>query len=168
MASPDSVTRRRVFVAGTLVAAVVVLAVVGRLVGRRVEPASRPAGTPREQQPPATMEAPTARPDTSRPRAVGPAAAPTSRAERDTRRMVERTLADKLDRELAPADYDRIAGAVVQLRTALATLRTDPGNPAAMADVRDALAEMQGVSGLPPSELAHIFPPDEPAGGSAE
>ena len=164
--------RRKAVVAGTLVAAAVALAVVAHLVvGRRAEPASRlhgTAGTPREQQPPAVMEAPTARPDTSRPRDAASAAAPSPRAERDARRVAERALADKLDRELTSADYDRIAGAVLQLRTALATLRTDPGNSAAMADVRDALADMQAVSGMSPSELSRIFPPDETPGGSTE
>jgi hypothetical protein len=86
----------------------------------------------------------------------------------DARRTAEQALADKLNHELTPADYDRIAATVLQLRTALATLRKDPGNPAAMADVRDALADMQAVSGLSPSEIGRIFPPDETPGGPTE
>ncbi len=147
-------------------AAAVALAVLARVVvGGHGEPASRlpgPAGTPREQRPPAATEAPTVRPDASRPRdAASAAAPPPARAASDARRVVQQALADKLERELTPDDYDRLAAAVLQFRTALATLRRDPGDSAAAADLRAALAAMQATSGLPPSEIGRIFPPDE-------
>jgi hypothetical protein len=84
------------------------------------------------------------------------------------RRVVERALAGKLTREFTSDDYDRLAAAVVRLRAAVAVLRRGGDDAASGAgardDVRAALAEIEAITGVAPSELGDVFAPNDAAG----
>ena len=84
---------------------------------------------------------------------------------KDLRGFVERTLKGKLaDRELTSDDYDRLVDDMMQLRSATRTIRRAEGSAngaAATANARDtivaALADIETVTGVPPSELGTVL-----------
>jgi hypothetical protein len=87
------------------------------------------------------------------------------RARRDTHAMVRGVLDGKLDdRELTPADYDRLTDVVLRLRTAARILRSaddSAAGDAARVEQRQvlaaALAEVEAITGVPPSELGNLL-----------
>ena len=78
------------------------------------------------------------------------------------------------DRQLGPADYDRLVDATLRLRAALRVLRgTDESSAtAAMREeqrqtVRTILEEIEAITGLPPAELGSVLTSEESATGDA-
>jgi hypothetical protein len=82
----------------------------------------------------------------------------------DARRFVEHVMHDRVGRDLSAPDYDRLADAVIRLRTASHALEA-PASTAEQAAQRQAmqtaLADIGAISGLPPSELTSAFADDE-------
>jgi hypothetical protein len=83
-------------------------------------------------------------------------------------RVLEGVLAGKLpDRELGAHDYEQLVEATLRLRAALRVLRGIEESPATSAvreaqreSVRAAFAEMEAITGLAPTELGSLMPPD--------
>ena len=88
---------------------------------------------------------------------------------KDLRGFVERMLKGKLaDRELTSDDYDRLVDDMMQLRSATRAIRRAEGSAngaAATANARDtivaALADIETVTGVPPSELGTLLASDD-------
>ncbi len=85
------------------------------------------------------------------------------------RGLLERTFKGKLtDRELQDRDYDRLTDAVLRLRSALRILRHGNGTAAntAVLDrqrqiMLSALAEIERITGVPPSSLGEVLTSDD-------
>jgi len=88
---------------------------------------------------------------------------------KDVRGLVERVFKGKLaDRELTPRDYDRLVDAVMRLRSALRIVRRADESRAGgaaldkqRAAARSALTEIEGITGVPPSELGNVLVSDD-------
>jgi hypothetical protein len=98
------------------------------------------------------------------------AAPPRERMSRkDLRGFVERMLKGKLaDRELTSDDYDRLIDDMMEIRSATRAIRRaeeSANGAAATADAREkivaALADIETVTGVPPSELGTLLAPDD-------
>lgn len=137
----------------------------------RAAPSSVPILPPAARRPPAARE--TQAPDVAAAirRETGPASERVSR--KDVRAFVERTFKGKLpDRELTPSDYDRLTDVVMRLRSMVRAVRRDAGSAAGAGALDErsrvvaaALAEIQTITGVPPSDLGNLLAADE---GSAE
>jgi hypothetical protein len=87
------------------------------------------------------------------------------RERRDTHALVRDVLDGKLDdRELTPDDYDRLTDVVLRVRNAARILRSADASPvgdAARVEQRQvlvaALAEVEAITGVPPSELGNLL-----------
>jgi hypothetical protein len=80
------------------------------------------------------------------------------------RALAEYGLAGKLrDRELSPADYDRLVDAVMRLRAALRRAERENAHPDDAARSKDrqaiaaALDDIQSITGVPPSDLGEAL-----------
>ena len=89
---------------------------------------------------------------------------------KDVRVLLERAFKGKLpDRELTNADYDRLVDDVMRLRSALRAMRhaeQSPNGAAATAEretVVAAMADVEAVTGVPPSELGTVLGADDDA-----
>ncbi|MEO6029580.1 MAG: hypothetical protein ABIR79_22165 [Candidatus Binatia bacterium] len=110
-----------------------------------------PGTTPSAPHQPAAADDPT--------RAVrdAPPTAPAAPfSQRDARRLVEHVAKERLGRDLGAQDYDRLADAVMRLRAAALALRRSPDPQVREQQgtaLRDALAEIQEIAGVPASDL---------------
>lgn len=95
-----------------------------------------------------------------------PSAPPVSR--REARDLVGRLAKDRLGRDLSADERERLADAVVRLRTAARALRATDDSPGGLAErrlqqdaMRNALDDVTRITGIPPSELGTAFDASE-------
>jgi hypothetical protein len=87
---------------------------------------------------------------------------------KEARQLVKRVFAGKLpDRELQDDEYDRLAGAVLRLRSALRQMRRanergadDAATARYRAIVASAFAEIERITGVPPQGLGEVLTSD--------
>jgi len=94
---------------------------------------------------------------------------PTVLSQRDARRLVEHVVKDRLGRDLSAQDYDRMADAVIRLRTASQALRRSDDSKTREREatvLRNALAEIQSIAGVPASDLGILDKTDSETAGT--
>lgn len=89
-------------------------------------------------------------------------------SKRDARRLAEQVVKQRLNRDLPPADYERLTDAILQLRTAARAMRGTEEASAEQARQRlamqQALTEIQTITGLSIADLAGSFDDDAASG----
>jgi hypothetical protein len=122
--------------------------------------------TPLERSAPAASRVPRTRESP-----IAPLAAPSSAgtgagmSKREARQIVERVMRERVGRDLSAPDYDRLADAVIRLRTASRALASSDLATADQAAERQAmqsaLSDIVTITGLQPSELSGAFASDD-------
>jgi len=82
---------------------------------------------------------------------------------------VEHVVKDRLGRDLSAQDYDRMADAVIRLRTASQALRRSDDSKTREREatvLRNALAEIQSIAGVPASDLGILDKTDSETAGT--
>ena len=121
---------------------------------------------PPERSAPVASRVPRTRESPIAPLAVpSPEGAGAGMSKREARRIVERVMRERVGRDLSAPDYDRLADAVIRLRTASRALASSDLATADQAAERQAmqsaLSDIVTITGLQPSELSGAFASDD-------